>query len=514
MLVLFISCQPEAPELSSEKTITTFSILAEDNPGLSSDVHATIDGVNIHCTLPAGTSVTALKPTIVHTGNSVSPSSGTTTNFSNKVNFTITAEDQSTTTYEVTVNVTPPVLSSNKTITSFSFLKADNPSLSENVLGIISGQNILCTIPSGVSVTALKPTILHTGISISPASGSAHDFTSNVSYSVTAEDGSRQDYNVSVSISEVGPIVYIAGSPAISGTSYITLWKNGTPKKITNGTYNSFTSSLFVSDNTAYVLGYQNIGNSWASYWMDNGVDVTAKELQASTNNYGTNAYSIYVSDDNDVYAAGAEIAGTAVWKNGVPTYLTPSGGGNAHSVFVSGSDVYVAGWVETATGRNATLWKNGVANTLSNESLRSEAHAVFVSNNNVYVAGLVYTELKTQLTVWKNGTREIISPDSPGAQAFSMFVSEGNVYLAGSEIVDNQWKAKVWKNGEGTILSNINLSHAQSIYVHNGDVYAAGWIPDDEGKNKAVFWKNGVLSVLPKDATATDTYAWSIVVK
>jgi len=54
--------------------------------------------------------------------------------------------------------------------------------------------------PNGANVTPLSPTITHTGVSVSPASGAAHDFTSPVVYTVTAEDASTQTYTVTVTI--------------------------------------------------------------------------------------------------------------------------------------------------------------------------------------------------------------------------------------------------------------------------------------------------------------------------
>jgi hypothetical protein len=54
--------------------------------------------------------------------------------------------------------------------------------------------------PFGANVTALSPTITITGVSVSPASGVAQDFTSPVNYTVTAEDASTQIYVVTVTI--------------------------------------------------------------------------------------------------------------------------------------------------------------------------------------------------------------------------------------------------------------------------------------------------------------------------
>lgn len=84
---------PVAP-LSSTKDITSFAF------GASTGV---ITGTNISVIVPSGTNLTALTPTIGITGESVSPSSGVAQNFSNPVTYTVTAADNSTKVYTVTV---------------------------------------------------------------------------------------------------------------------------------------------------------------------------------------------------------------------------------------------------------------------------------------------------------------------------------------------------------------------------------------------------------------------------
>jgi hypothetical protein len=58
---------------------------------------------------------------------------------------------------------------------------------------------IAVTVPFGTNVTALVPTIVITGASVSPASGAAQDFTATSTYTVTAADFSTQSYIVVVS---------------------------------------------------------------------------------------------------------------------------------------------------------------------------------------------------------------------------------------------------------------------------------------------------------------------------
>lgn len=78
---------------------------------------------------------------------------------------------------------------SSKEITAFSFG-------SPQAAGAIDQQKktIALVVPWGTSVSALVPTIQHTGASVSPASGTAQDFGSPVAYVVTAKDGSTSTY--------------------------------------------------------------------------------------------------------------------------------------------------------------------------------------------------------------------------------------------------------------------------------------------------------------------------------
>jgi len=76
------------------KDITAFTILGIDG---------TIGANTISLTVPNGTGLTSLTPTITITGASVSPASGVAQDFTLPVDYTVTAADGSTKTYTVTV---------------------------------------------------------------------------------------------------------------------------------------------------------------------------------------------------------------------------------------------------------------------------------------------------------------------------------------------------------------------------------------------------------------------------
>jgi len=92
------------------------------------------------------------------------------------------------------------VLSSEKDILSFSIGETDFDIDDENL--IIDGNTPYCLgIDTPVNLVAPLITISD-GASISPASGVAQDFTSPVIYTVTAEDGSTKEYEVTLEVEE------------------------------------------------------------------------------------------------------------------------------------------------------------------------------------------------------------------------------------------------------------------------------------------------------------------------
>lgn len=74
---------------------------------------------------------------------------------------------------------------------------------------------ITVTVPTGTDITALVPTISYTsGVTISPASGAAENFTSGVTYTLTA-NCSTLNYTVNIVFSEVPkPLTVCAGNTA------------------------------------------------------------------------------------------------------------------------------------------------------------------------------------------------------------------------------------------------------------------------------------------------------------
>lgn len=86
--------------------------------------------------------------------------------------------------------------SSEKAITSFVFTGLTPP-----VNGVIdeNTHSIDLMVPKGTDMTNLAPAVtVSDSATVYPASGTPQDFTAPVTYTVTAQDGSSQDYTVTV----------------------------------------------------------------------------------------------------------------------------------------------------------------------------------------------------------------------------------------------------------------------------------------------------------------------------
>jgi hypothetical protein len=82
---------------------------------------------------------------------------------------------------------------------------------------------------------------------------------------------------------------------------------------------------------------------------------------------------------------------------------------------------VYAAGYEYDGQRQVAKVWKNGVAENLTDESQISAANSVIVSGNDVYAAGSV----GSVAAVWKNGVAQSLTDGTNSSNAYSVFVAE-----------------------------------------------------------------------------------------
>lgn len=191
------------------------SPLGPQIPGTSITVTLTLSGA----ATAAGTHTVGLSSATLGAGGITQPATVTKTVTAGQAMaagdtfaFTFTMPPNAVTDLVVTHSFVP---SSDKAITAFT-LAGVNGSIDE------SAGTITLTLPYGTDVTALTPAITHTGASVSPTG--AQNFTSPVTYTVTAADGSTKPYVVTVTIAQPGShtITFNANGGRVSPASAAT----------------------------------------------------------------------------------------------------------------------------------------------------------------------------------------------------------------------------------------------------------------------------------------------------
>ena len=167
----------------------------------------------------------------------------------------------------------------------------------------------------------------------------------------------------------------------------------------------SYVNHTFLSGTDLYLAGYDG-GHHLPAYWK-NGAETVLPLTQVLTNDPANptslgEVNRIYVSGP-DVYCAGWDGWTLAYWKNGTEHTLpvitpqtTPTTTGKISGIALSGADLYIIG----SDGNAAVYWKNGIETELPSKATAYAAGIAF-KGTDVYIAG---TD-NLQPVYWKNGT-------------------------------------------------------------------------------------------------------------
>jgi hypothetical protein len=362
--------------LSSAKALTGYSL-----SGVVGSINESAKTIGV--IMPFGTSVTSLVATFTTTGANVTVggiaqmSGITTNNFSSPLIYHVIAADGSSTSYTVTVTV---ALSSAKAITSYSL---------NGIVGSIneSAKTIGVVMPFGTSITGLVATFATTGASITVggvvqlSAITSNDFTSPVSYLVTAADGSSTSYTLTVTVAPLS--LGAAGNYVLLANTTIT----NTGLSIITGNIGLYPGTSITGFPPGISFGTVDINNSAASNAQAELIFAYNQAASLVPNTILSAA--IYTTTSNQILTPGIYSIGTALQING---NLVLSG--NVNSVFVFqvgstlttavGSNIVLLGGVNPANvywqvGTSATLGTSSVLNgvLLANISVSTNTSAV-----------------------------------------------------------------------------------------------------------------------------------------
>jgi outer membrane protein assembly factor BamB len=212
---------------------------------------------------------------------------------------------------------------SSKSITSFIFKAADNAGLAADVTGTIGSDTIFLSVPNGVGVTNLKPTIVHTGASVSPGSGSAQDFSVTVGYTVTAADNTTKIYKTVVK-SSLGGTVYIGSADgklyALDADNGSLKWSYTTGGAINTASPTYYNGTVFICSADKYLYAID--ATTGVLKWKF----LTAGDISDATPTlYNGNLYVGVSPGGGGMYSLNA-VTGAVNWQTGyfyAPSNLT-----------------------------------------------------------------------------------------------------------------------------------------------------------------------------------------------
>ena len=190
LFVLLNSCSRSEDPLLTGNSITLFQLTINgeliDGQINQSNNSITVDVIDAD--------LTSLTPSIVTSeGATISPSPNSPRDFSQTVRYTVTAENGNEREYVIIVNNT---IRNNENLISLFQFEING----EIINGEINETDRTISFNLvGANVASLTPTIeISNAASVMPRSGVAQDFSNNVSYTVTAENGEERSYEIIV----------------------------------------------------------------------------------------------------------------------------------------------------------------------------------------------------------------------------------------------------------------------------------------------------------------------------
>lgn len=203
ILIFCLSCSQEEEEprvLSSENQITSFALnFAGENIAGEIDQHERTIVFQTD-----GKDVSSLTPSVnISPKARIEPASGVAQDFTSTVPYTVYAEDGTPNVYRVTINNRP--ISANNEINSFSFV-VDGETIEAD---IDRTNGIIKADVTFTDIKELSPVISIPGYaSIDPPAETVVDFTTPVTYTVTAENGDSRKYVVKVNEPEIQSVIH------------------------------------------------------------------------------------------------------------------------------------------------------------------------------------------------------------------------------------------------------------------------------------------------------------------
>ena len=378
----------------------------------------------------------------------------------------------------------------NKSFTSFQFPASSNSTLSSDTTGVIDSSNYTITmgVPLETDMSALIASFetngqsVKIGDTVQTSGTSANDFNSSVTYTVTAQDGSTQNYTVNVSISLVqqayikavnnsagdqfGRHISLSGDTLAVGADHEgsnqTTITNGATASADNSSAESGAAYIYVREGETWSQqAYIKASNSNASDQFGYSVALYGDTLAVGARDEDSSQITITngssASADNSNADSGAVYIYTrsgTTWSQQAYIKAANSGAGDkfGSQICLYGDTLAVAASSEDS---NQTTITNGA--TASGDNSRSDSGAVYI-----------YTRSGTNWS--QQAYIKTVNSDSGDLFGFILSLSDNSLAVS---TFDSSNQTTITNGATASADNSANSSGAVFVYTRSGTTWS-----------------------------------------
>lgn len=241
-----------------------------------------------------------------------------------------------------------------------------------------------------------------------------------------------------------------------------------------------------------------------ASYWKDGAyTDLTHDSIYSQVNSLYVDGGSVLIGGNRRVVNSPSA---AVFWQDGKETVI--EGAFGEPNLITSRNNNLFGVWHDLSIG--AVFSKNGIAQPFIDTAQNIGPTGLALLGDDMYISGCstyhdwTSADSKTyqHAQCWKNG--QLIFRESELSNAMSIFIHQNDIYMAGyfDNVAAPNSNACYWKNGQRVNLTGVKAI-ALSVFVADTHVYVSGVMD-----NQAVYWKDGELIVLTTPGPYSAAYS------
>lgn len=420
--------------------------------------------------------------------------------------------------------VTSVPLSSAKDIISFTLAAQTGPAAIDT-----SAHSVTVQVNSGANLTSLAPAItVSPNATISPASGEARDFTGTVIYTVTAQDGSTQQWTVTVTkanqeVPEDRPFPWVdmnGNNKFDSGidiqltvsqikNNYSTNGKLVIPPSV--GNLNVGNNAINYNANGGIYVGVSLSNQSYNSISLNSGSgDVTIASGMAlePTNDISINALNIYASGAKFYSSSNGKIqlnAGAAIDVSSATivssNYIDVESQGaiNAQNSKITSSSNGLVALKTLSNGSDITLSQT-ILNSSGKVDIKSQG-ALYANNASITSHAFAGTILQALNDIQLTGT------DLPANGPLNISSQGGNLIADSSSMSSTGWTDVNLTSGGDISVKSATINAAKDIIFNAGNTVNTIYVNNSQLRDK-----NNVAQGLPAGVHINGTPAFGAI--